>query len=75
MAFNPDLSKQAQKVISSRKIKKLLYLTLLFNNIPLTGAQLGVGQGGDLSCPENALILEKNALIASIFRLNLPFKM
>ena len=75
MAFNPDLSKQAQKVISSRKIKKLLYLTLLFNNIPLTGAQLGVRQGGDLPCPENALILEKNALIASIFRLNLPFKM
>ena len=75
MAFNPDLSKQAQKVISSRKIKKLLYLTLLFNNIPLTGAQLGVGQGGDLPCPENALILEKNALIASIVRLNLPFKM
>ena len=51
MTFNPDLSKQAQKVIFSRKIKKLRYLTLLFNNIPLTGAQLGVGQWGGLPCP------------------------
>ena len=33
--FNPDLSKQAQEVIFSRKIKKLLHPTLLFNNIPL----------------------------------------
>ena len=35
MVFNPDLSKQAQEVIFSRKIKKLLYPALLFNNIPL----------------------------------------
>ena len=33
MIFNPDLSKQAQEVIFSRKIKKLLHPTLLFNNI------------------------------------------
>ena len=33
--LNPDLSKQAQEVIFSRKIKKLLYPTLLFNNISL----------------------------------------
>ena len=32
MIFNPDLSKQAQEVIFSRKIKKLLHPTLLFNN-------------------------------------------
>ena len=36
MIFNPDLSKQVQEVIFSRKIKKLLYPTLLFNNIPLS---------------------------------------
>ena len=35
MVFDPDLSKQAQEVIFSRKIKKLLYPALLFNNIPL----------------------------------------
>ena len=34
MIFNPDLSKQAQEIIFSRKIKKLLHPTLLFNNIP-----------------------------------------
>ena len=38
MIFNPDLDKQAQKVIFSRKIKKLLYPTLLFNNIPLNNS-------------------------------------
>ena len=32
MIFNPDLNKQAQEVIFSRKIKKLLHLTLLFND-------------------------------------------
>ena len=36
MIFNPDLSKQAQEVIFSRKMKKLLQPTLLFNNVPLT---------------------------------------
>ena len=38
MIFNPDLSKQAQEVILSRKIKKLLHPTLLFNNIPLSNS-------------------------------------
>ena len=36
MIFNPDLSKQAQDVIFSRKIKKLLHPTLLFKNISLS---------------------------------------
>ena len=36
MIFNPDLSKQEQEVIFSRKIKKLFHPTLLFNNIPLS---------------------------------------
>ena len=35
MIFNPDLSKQAQEVTFSRKIKKLLHPALLFNDIPL----------------------------------------
>ena len=38
MIFNPDLSKQTQEVIFSRKIKKLLCPTLLFNNIPLSNS-------------------------------------
>ena len=33
--FNPDLSKQVQEVIFSRKINKLLHPALLFTNIPL----------------------------------------
>ena len=36
MIFNLDLSKQAQEVIFSRKITKLLHPTLLSNNIPLS---------------------------------------
>ena len=38
MIFNSDLSKQAQEVIFSRKIKKLRHPTLLFNNIPLSNS-------------------------------------
>ena len=33
--FNPDLTKQVQEVIFSRKTKKLLHLCLSFNDIPL----------------------------------------
>ena len=32
MSFNPDLSKQAQEVIFSRKIKKVQHPSLVFNN-------------------------------------------
>ena len=35
MIFNPDLTKQAQEVIISRKTKKMLHPCLLFNDIPL----------------------------------------
>ena len=35
MIFNPDLTKQAQGVIFSRKTKKLLHPSLSFNSIPL----------------------------------------
>ena len=38
MIFNPDLSEQAEEVIFSRKIKKLLHPTLLFNNIQLNNS-------------------------------------
>ena len=38
MIFSPHLSKQAQEVIFSRKIKKLLHPTLLFNNITLSNS-------------------------------------
>ena len=33
MSFNPDPSKEAQEVIFSRKLQKLVYLPLHFNNI------------------------------------------
>ena len=32
MSFNPDLRKQAQEVIFSRKLKSVLHLPLVFNN-------------------------------------------
>ena len=32
MSFNPDLSKQTQKIILSRKIKKVRHPPLLFSN-------------------------------------------
>ena len=35
MIFNPDLTKQAQEMIFSRKTKKLLHPCLSFNDIPL----------------------------------------
>ena len=38
MIFKPDLSKQAQEVILSRKIKNLPHPTLLFNNILLSNS-------------------------------------
>ena len=36
MSFNPDPSKQAQKVIFSRKLQKLAYPPLNSNNIAVT---------------------------------------
>ena len=35
MPFNPDVSKQAQEVIFSKKAQKLFHPTVLFNNIPV----------------------------------------
>ena len=36
MSFNPDLSKQVQEVIFSRKLQKSTHLTLSFNNNTVT---------------------------------------
>ena len=35
MSFNPDVSKQAQEVIFSKRAQKLFHPTVLFNNIPV----------------------------------------
>ena len=35
MIFNPDLSKQAQEVIFSRKTNKINHPTITFNTIPV----------------------------------------
>ena len=57
MIFSPDLSKQVQEVIFSRKIKKLLHPTLLFNNIPLSNSlfqkHLGLTLDIKLNFPEH----------------------
>ena len=36
MNFNPDITKQVQEVIFSRKVKKTVHLPLLFNNASVT---------------------------------------
>ena len=53
MIFNPDLSKQAQEVIFSKKIKKLLHPTLLFNNIPLSNSLFQIHLGLTLNIQLN----------------------
>ena len=55
-----------------------LFYKYIYKYFHSTGAQLG--EGGRPPCPflkikKSALILEKNALIVSILRLNLPFKL
>ena len=35
MSFNPDVSKQAQEVVFSRKYLKLAHPPVLFNNVPV----------------------------------------
>ena len=70
MIFNPDLSKQAQKVTISRKNKKLLYPTLLFNNIPLRHSlfqkHLGLILDAKLNFSEHIKLLPKKLI--KIFR-------
>ena len=38
MSFNPDPTKQAQEIIFSRKLKKPLYPSIKFNNLPVQNA-------------------------------------
>ena len=61
MIFNPDLSKQAQEVIFSRKIKKLLHPTLLFKNISLSNIlfQKHLGLTLDIKLLRTYLVLSK----------------
>ena len=35
MSFNPDVSKQTQEVVFSRKSHKLAHPTVFFNNVPV----------------------------------------
>ena len=35
MSFNPDPSKQAQEIIFTRKVKKVLHPPIFFNNKPV----------------------------------------
>ena len=64
LIFNPDLSKQAQEVLFSRKIKKFLHPTLLFNNIPLSNSLFQKHHGLildiELNFPEQIKSSKKN---------------
>ena len=42
MSFNPDLNKQAQEVIFSRKLNKSSHPKIFFNNAPVVCANLGM---------------------------------
>ena len=56
MSFNPDLKKQAQEVIFSRKLKKVCHPTLRFNNNNVSQASsqnhLGLTLGNRLAFDE-----------------------
>ena len=59
MIFNPDLSKQAQEVIISRKINKLLHPTILFNNILLSNSLFQKHHGLTLDIKSSLLTIYK----------------
>ena len=40
MSFNPDLSKQGQEIISSKKNTKLSHPNMYFNNIPVSSTSV-----------------------------------
>ena len=64
MPFNPDVSKQAQEVIFSKRAQKLFHLTVLFNNIPVqcSTVQKHLGVYRDEKLNFNTHITEKNYL-------------
>ena len=72
--FNPDLSKQAQKLIFNIKIKKLLHPTLLFNNIPLSNSvfqkALGLTLDIKLNFSEHIKIITKKNVKQWVFYVN-----
>ena len=74
MIFNPDLSKQAQEVIFSRKIKKLLHPTLLFINIPLNNSlfqkHLGLTLDIKLNLSEHIKSITKKLVKLWVFYVN-----
>ena len=74
MIFNPDLSKQAQEVIFSRKIKKLLHPTLLFNKIPLNNSlfqkHLGLTLDIKLNFSEHIKSITKKLVKLWVFYVN-----
>ena len=71
MIFNHDLSKQAQELIFSRKIKKLLHPTLLFNNIPLRNQKhFGLALDIKLNFSENIKSITKKLVKLWVFYVN-----
>ena len=74
MVFDNDLRKQAQEVIFSRKIKKLLHPTLLFNNIPLSNSlfqkQLGSTLDIKLNFSEHIKNITKKLVKLWVFYVN-----
>ena len=63
MSFNPDLNKQAQEVIFSRKLKKVCHPPLRFNNNNVSQAlsqkQLGLRLDKRLTFDEHLKIVSK----------------
>ena len=47
-SFNPDVSKQAQEVIFSKRAKKIFHPTVVFNNIPVQCSTVEKHLGVDL---------------------------
>ena len=62
ICFNPDLNKQAQEVIFSRKLKKVLHLSLCFNNSNVSQVSSQKQLGLTLA---NRLTFDKHLNIAS----------
>ena len=71
MTFSHDLSKQAQKVLFSRKIKKLLHPTLFYNNIPLSNSlfqkHLGLTSDTKLNFSEHRKSITKKVVKLLVF--------
>ena len=72
--FSPDLSKQAQEVIFSSKIKELLHPTLWFNNTPLSNSlfqkHLGLTLDIKLNFSEHVKSITKKLVIQWVFYKN-----